>query len=284
MRSLLKTLVPVAVCSTISLLALSSPASAAIIITTDNTAPSGVGGIDNFQTTGALMDGMLVTVRLRDDDGNLFGGTVAWADTGPASGAAATPLWSLSVDGDTFNANWNFTLDDGITLLGFTLDGLAGLTFFDRSEPSPGTAGSAAGRDISSFAPDLTGQALYSQPIFLGGDAPLLDLYGRLDVDFGEDGVTGNFTFQQDTDNDIFDVARRRPCRLGLVPPPAGLTAIADKTGGFGSPFFCVKCGSQRTRRQLHSMPAKGRRAKAAQSAAFAHLPEPEARSRSPSA
>ena len=61
-------------------------------------------GLTGFVTTGADMTGMTVTVAFNGGADNSF----AWATTGAASGGVTTPLWSLTLNGDSFSAPWQF--------------------------------------------------------------------------------------------------------------------------------------------------------------------------------
>ena len=166
-----------------------------------------VPGISQFTTDGADMVGMSVTV-------NFFGGgseTVAWAATGPQSGAATGAFgtgWSISSSGDTFNTN-AWAADFGnLQVTSFVMDGTTGLTLFDRDfDPLPGTPGSADGRDFATtLVSDALVQATYSNVVSIGATPPVGDIFHILTVDFAEvenGTVSGLFNFTQDTDNDI---------------------------------------------------------------------------------
>tara|TARA_R110000868_G_scaffold28525_4_gene106863 strand:- start:13453 stop:14160 length:708 start_codon:yes stop_codon:yes gene_type:complete len=179
----------------------------AALISTDLSTQVSVPGISQFTTDGADMVGMSVTV-------NFFGGgseTVAWAATGPQSGAATGAFgtgWSISSSGDTFNTN-AWAADFGnLQVTSFVMDGTTGLTLFDRDfDPLPGTPGSADGRDFATtLVSDALVQATYSNVVSIGATPPVGDIFHILTVDFAEvenGTVSGLFNFTQDTDNDI---------------------------------------------------------------------------------
>lgn len=107
-------------------------------------------------------------------------------------------------------------------LLGLTLDGEPGLTVFDicgdEDEfcivPPPcdsggicGTEGSAQGKEFFTSAGELLDiVATYSQVVALTGESAVGDLWHVLSIDFGEGLADREWSFVQDTDNDI-----RRP-------------------------------------------------------------------------
>jgi hypothetical protein len=159
-----------------------------------------------------MMDGMSVTAIFTSG----LNQTLSWADTGANSGGVTGTGWSLSVTGDTFNDN-AWTMDTGnLTLTDLILDGTTGLTVFDRTfDNLVGTAGSALGKDI-----DTGVTAQYSRQVAIAPDAPVGDLWHVVSVDFtdvGSGGVSGTFTFSQDTDNDS---------RFADVPAPAPLLLV----------------------------------------------------------
>jgi hypothetical protein len=179
----------------------------AAVISTDLSTVDVVPGISQFTTDGADMVGMAVTV-------NFLGGgseTVAWAATGPASGAATGAFgtgWSISSSGDTFNTNaWSADFGN-LQVTSFVMDGTPGLTLFDRDfDPLPGTPGSADGRDFATtLVQDALVAATYSNVVGIGATPPVGDIFHILTVSFAEvenGTVSGLFDFTQDTDNDI---------------------------------------------------------------------------------
>lgn len=200
----------------------------AAVITTDLSTQVSIPGVSQFQTDGADMVGMSVTV-------NFLGGseTVQWAATGADSGAATGAGWSISESGDTFTDN-AWSVDFGtLSVTSIVLDGTPGLTLFDRSLPDPGTAGSANGKDwVSSLLNDADIEVEYSNVVGVGAAVPVNDLFQILTVsflDFEQGSVSGQFTFSQDTDNDsriqIPEPAMLPLFGLGL----AGIAIVARK-------------------------------------------------------
>jgi len=195
------------------------PAHAVVVITT-GAATNNIPGLTGFATTGAMMDGLSVTATFASG----FSQTLLWADTGAQSGGVTGAGWSLSLDGDTFAAPWNFTnTRQGATggpdaLNRLMLDGLNALTIFDRTFGGlEGTPGSAAGNDWDcTGAPDIcavTGRVVrvqYDFQVSVGANAAVGDLWQTVAIDFCtategpciRNGVAGNWAFLQDTDND----------------------------------------------------------------------------------
>jgi hypothetical protein len=198
------------------------------VITTDLTTQVSIPGVSQFQTDGADMVGMSVTV--------FFAGgseTIQWAATGAMSGAAAGTGWTISESGDTFADN-AWSVDFGtLSVTSIVLDGTPGLTLFDRTLPNPGTVGSANGKDwVSSLLNDADIGVEYSNVVGIGAAPPINDLFQILTVsfvDFEQGSVSGQFTFSQDTDNDsriqIPEPAMLPLFGLGL----AGIAIIARK-------------------------------------------------------
>ena len=201
---------------------LASQSASAAVIVTDGAIIDSIPGISTFQTTGADMDGMAVTV-------NLFGGgseTVFWADTGVGAGAATGAGWSISLTGDSFSNPWQVDFGN-LAVTSFVLDGTAvpsSAVFDIDNTNNPGTLGSALGLP---FASNLVGDALitatYSRAIQIGAAVPFGDLFHVLTVNLsgvsgGEAGIGGQFTFVQDTDSDIRrDVPLPEPGTLGIL-------------------------------------------------------------------
>ena len=198
---------------------LSSHSAGAAVIVTDVSSPVSIPGISDFQTSGADMDGMAVTV-------NFFGGgseTVAWADTGPVgAGAALGTGWSISLTGDSFSNAWQVDFGN-LAVTSFVMNGAPGLTVFDiDNAANPGTPGSALGLEFASSIDTLTDPVVtYSNVIQVGAAPPFGDLFEVMTVDLSGleiGGISGQFTFVQDTDNDIRrDVPLPEPGTLGIL-------------------------------------------------------------------
>lgn len=178
-----------------------APASAATInYFEDNTTPISIPGLTGFSTTGAMMNGLEVTACFS----TLGCQTRSWAASGPNSGGVAGTDWSVSLTGDSFDQPWQFTIGDSVgQLLTLLLDGSNSFTIFDRTEPSPGTDGSAQGRDWdTALNGSTTIDVTYSNPTGIGAAAPVGDLFQMVLANFGQTGPRTSFTFFQDTDND----------------------------------------------------------------------------------
>jgi hypothetical protein len=138
--------------------------------------------------------------------------TVIWGTISPTAGAAIGTGIYVGVAGDTFNATWLlYNLNTTSLLTSLWIDAGAGNTVFDRTNPAPGTNGSASGRDFT----DGSGAAVsgsivvtYSKAVALTGFSPLGDLFALMSLDLT--GLTGGglsssvvngYWFRQDTDN-----------------------------------------------------------------------------------
>ena len=201
-------------------------ANAAItFVTGSNT--SNIPALTGFTTTGSQMDGLAVTAYFN----GVAAPTLLWADIAGGSandGGVFGTGWSLTLDGDTFTANWNFTFaaNNPLQLTRLTLDGLAAFTVFDRTNPSPGTPGSASGRDfaVTGGCGTCDSTVTYDYMVSIGGNPAVGDLFQTVDINFarangnGNTGPRDNFTFGQDTDSDI---------RVTQVPEPGSLALTA---------------------------------------------------------
>jgi hypothetical protein len=207
---------------------LTVPSAEAVIVY--NTGPNDIDipGLTGFATTGALMDGLEVTATFTSG----FTETVVWEATGGDAGGVTGTGWELSVDGDTFTAPWMFDFAAGtqLQLAMLSLSGLHGLTVFDRTEPSFGTDGSAQGRDWDCDAGVCNDAVVtYDYEVSIGGPPAVGDLWQTVLVDFGDAGPRDDWSFLQDTDNDI---RRGTP----TIPEPGTLALLG--TGLAAARFF----------------------------------------------
>jgi hypothetical protein len=208
-------------------------------------------GISPTITNGNNMDGMRVTAVLSNGTSMLVL-TRAWSDSAdPDTGGVAfvTPDFSLSVSGDTFEANiWalDFSNVGDWRLLSLGFDGTTGQTVFDRTfGGSSGTPNSVSGRDVAGFS-TFSGSvgALYSNLVGVGGNAPVGDLFANVLLSFGD----GNFAnalsggrlyhFSMDTDNTASPLA-------APVPEPGSMLLLGSGLVGFA-------IGLRRMRQQQH--------------------------------
>jgi hypothetical protein len=157
-------------------------------------------GLTGFSTTGAMMDGLKVTATFN----NGFTETVAWADTGASSGGVSGNGWGLSLAGDSFSTPWLFNIGIASPLVSLYLDGRNTFTVFDRTLPDQGTVGSARGLDWSCASGSCNDALVtYDFAVGIGGAAPIGDLFQTIQVQFGPALPATDFTFRQDTDNDL---------------------------------------------------------------------------------
>lgn len=201
-------------------------------------------GLTGFSTTGAMMDGLEVTAVFSEG----LSETIDWAGTGPSSGGVSGAGWGLSVDGDTFGANWNFTMDAALgQLRTLTLNGLTALTVFDRSDNAAypngnvqGTPGSASGTDFTCAGGAGATQCNdamveYDYQVSIGAAPAVGDLWQMVIVSWFypdildgpnvDHGPRAAFAFRQDTDNDS---------RLTDVPEPGTLALLGVALGALG--------------------------------------------------
>ena len=160
-----------------------------------------VAGFTGFATTSADMVGLQILVYFENGSTDLG----IWTATGINQNG-----WSVTQGTNQSTFNFPFTLSNNTRsdITRFTLNGSGSTTFFDRSAPAPGTAGSANGRDFNedtnlSNRQDIS--AVYFNEVQVIGSTPQGDLFTGIDVSFSE-GISGNngrFAFIADTDTSL---------------------------------------------------------------------------------
>ncbi|MEN6425757.1 MAG: hypothetical protein ABFE13_10365 [Phycisphaerales bacterium] len=204
--------------TTIAMVAvMASMSQAAVTVVTNPANPQHTTAVATYQTTGAMMDGMVVTVNGSD--------SAIWADTGATSGAASGAEWSLAETGDTFGGYWTLTSRTSITNV--MVDAGAGNTMFDILGSDYYTPDSYLGWafdlvDAGGYNGDI--EVTYSGPVSLTSDSFYGDLYRYMNVAFSS-AFTGTLQFISDTDN-----ASIQGDINPSVPVPGALVLV-----GFGS-------------------------------------------------
>ncbi|MEO0825160.1 MAG: hypothetical protein AAFW84_20935 [Cyanobacteria bacterium J06635_15] len=156
--------------------------------------------LTGFQTTGADMGGMEVTV-------NFLGGlseTAIWQPTGGLSGGAFATEWSLTQSGNTFNGfnnPWVFNYDGFERITSLIIDAVPGNTVFDILPVALGTPGSADGGAFTVTGGQAPTTFDYSVPI----DISVGDLFGQLTLDWDSGFEAGSLAFLADTDSGTID-------------------------------------------------------------------------------
>lgn len=202
------------------ILAIAPMASAVVTVSYNNGTQHNTTALTGFSTFGDMMDGMYVTATFATGGSS----TGTWADTVAGAGAASgTGGWSLSESGDTFGGIWTLSSPQS-PIIGLEIYAAPGDTVFDilggSSVADYGTAGSALGwefqlQSISNNAADV--DVTYSDIVALTGDAPVGDLYARLNLTFSI-GITG-LQFITDTDS----AASAGDVIPGPIPAPGAL-------------------------------------------------------------
>ncbi|HMO65831.1 MAG TPA: hypothetical protein PKE47_11540, partial [Verrucomicrobiota bacterium] len=172
-----------------------------------------IDALTGFFTRFSDMNGTLVTVTYEDNTTAI----ASFMDTGPDAGEAYNPdNFLVFGSGDTFDQNWTLENLSNLSIERIEFNGLPGNTLWDRTDPNPGTAGSAQGRDfefVSSTDPDIANgnidiDVLYENAVKLDSAAePIRDLYSLYAITFLNDSGPGFLpprtilVYRQDADN-----------------------------------------------------------------------------------
>ncbi len=163
--------------------------------------PFNTPALAGFATTGAMMDGMVVTVTFADTTTS----SGVWGATGANSGRAFGAGWSLALDGDSFTSMWALGNRGNLAIASFSIDAAPGSTSFDIIASPVLTPGSASGKAFSgvttSGGSPTGAHATYSNQLFVGGTF-YGDEYELLTVTLdGGLGADSLLQFFADTDN-----------------------------------------------------------------------------------
>jgi hypothetical protein len=131
--------------------------------------------------------------------------------------------WSISqgVGQSTFSFPFDMRNNSNSAMTRFTMHGAGSSTIFDRSV-SPGTSGTANGRDLVEFTSLRFSQDIavtYFDQIQTVGSTPQDDIFAGMDVSFSA-GIASNgglFRFRTDTDNTVNAVRSTIPEASSVV-------------------------------------------------------------------
>ena len=160
---------------------LATPSLGAQSFAYDNSAPVDVAEITPYVTTFSMVGGMEVEWTLTNGMGS---GT--WSDLGNGNWGIWTDEFKLwgSGGGDTWDSRWNLW---SMNLVSFSLNALPGMGVFDVVSSPDHTPGSESGKRFTGFDGYYDEDDIYvtfANPISVGGAAPMLDLYGKMTVEF----------------------------------------------------------------------------------------------------
>ncbi len=194
----------------LTLLAASTIVQAGVITTLGQDNGTTVNAIDitGFTTNGNQMAGMLITGTFTDG----VSATCIWSDGGGTTGTCSATnggaSFSLSLTGDTFSNPFSLGVTGTLNLLSLLFNGVPGSTVFDRTFTGSGTAGSEQGLDANgtTVPANINGRATYIDQVGTLGNAPVGDLFARLQLDFTGTGLApaagapvASFTIDTDT-------------------------------------------------------------------------------------
>jgi hypothetical protein len=178
-----------------------------------------VQGITGFATLGSGMDGLIVTATFASGGVS----SCTWSATSATAGGCSTALFTMSLDGDTFNAPWVLAATPGGSLItSLFFDGVGGGsgtllsgTVFDRTFTGAGTAGTSTGKDAAGTTVGGDGSAAYQDVITILGAATAGDVYGRVNIRF-TDGIS-SASFVMDTDTVGLPTNAPEPSTLAML-------------------------------------------------------------------
>ncbi|WP_055075837.1 hypothetical protein [Pseudanabaena sp. 'Roaring Creek'] len=194
-----------------------------------------ISALTGYSTMGGASAGMQVRVTFADNTTS----TGVWSAINFYSGVASADGWTLSQSGDTFGNPWTFSNNSSKTISSLFINAIAGSTLFDRTNPDPGTPGSAAGWDFTPVSGSSPTSFTYSNIVNLVGQPAVGDLYAALTINWDSGFSTGsNLSFIADTDSaiSVIDSSNPQP-----VPVPAAFMGI-----GLAGAFFAKREISRR--------------------------------------
>lgn len=148
----------------------------------DNSTPVDVAEITPYVTTFSMVEGMEVEWTLSNGDT----GSGIWGELDNGNWGIWTDdfkLWGTG-SGDTWDSRWNLWAMD---LVSFSISALPGMGVFDIVSSPDMSPGSESGKMFTGWSGYYDADDIYvtfSNPVGVGGAAPMLDLYGTMTVTF----------------------------------------------------------------------------------------------------